>query len=156
MRSYKPFPCCQPKDKGMPGNRLETLLSDLCWLLASISSGKRGIWGCFLGRTEMSPACFRTLCCMLDSERVLSLVFHLLLLLRLCVMTMLLVAPGLDSPLPLRDQLLLRLGNSIYWVCICPHMPPSIFPLPREGDRHVLLGRRGVRRESHSTLRSGA
>jgi hypothetical protein len=28
----------------------------------------------------MSPACFRTLCCMLDSERVLSLVFHLLLL----------------------------------------------------------------------------
>lgn len=64
---------------------------------------------------------------------------------------MLLVAPGLDSPLPLRDQLLLRLGNSIYWVCICPHMPPSIFPLPREGDRHVLLGRRGVRRESHST-----
>lgn len=62
------------------GNRLETLLSDLCWLLASISSGKRGILGCFLGRTEMSPACFRTLCCMLDSERVLSLVFHLLLL----------------------------------------------------------------------------
>lgn len=62
------------------GKSLETLLSDLCWLLASISSGKRGILGCFLGRTEMSPACFRTLCCMLDSERVLSLVFRLLLL----------------------------------------------------------------------------
>jgi hypothetical protein len=62
------------------GNHLETLLSDLCWQLASISSGKRGILGCFLGRTEMPTACFRALCCILHLVCVLSLVFHLFLL----------------------------------------------------------------------------